>query len=1223
MAAGFIDRTGTNGFADSYLDPLVLETGKTYEVTSLKGADYDWIAFETLEGHTYTIQLEAVYSSGSGDLQIRNPNVASVPDGSTGPGLSEITSLTGSFEFFTLGGLVVDVWSHQDWADYLGVPADLLPYDPSEYGGTFRTWIQYAAPYSGSPEVTYKITVLDGDAPSGPTDDYDDGPSTTGIIDMAGPGSGVTAATTINGSLEEAGDKDSFKVSLQNGFRYDIHVVSKDPVTLRDFHLDVDRIGSAAGIGTGEPYSEDYAASAALGASYAATMGVDLAALSEPLGPMTGGTTDVLVTVSGQSGDTGDYEIIITTADDHADGPNTTSSIAPGGSVSGLLEEIPDYTEVEWQGEIDYFRIAGGVTPGYTYLAEIDNDTSGIGGWLDIELHATGAKAFNVASNYVLWSPGPAYVAGSDAWLSVTDKVFHRSLPYTLTLTEIKNSDGLGDGDDTAKGTSAADYINGNGGNDRISGGSGGDVLIGGEGRDKISGNGGGDVASGGSGKDKLSGGKGGDTLSGDGGNDKVDGGAGGDKLSGGGGKDTIKGGAGKDTIDGGAGRDKIDGGKGADDIDGGAGPDRINGGAGDDTIEGGAGNDRLTGGAGSDVFLIGPGHGHDVIWDFSFDDPDEAVVFSGLPGLDGRYSGSDLLDIGTVTADGLLIDTDGGTAGDSSILLKGDFPSPIDAIARFIAPRTVDSIHGEPIDTTRDWLFGSHVSFVGDVNKDGFDDFVIQGSSFTTYSQSAAHLFLGRADGWSGATFIPTDGSSADADHIPLIGLSPRSMSGPNAAGDVNGDGFDDVLAFGWSGKYVSDGARLTLTYGSDDLGTSFDDTTMVGARGDTLSTSLPALYGFDAIGIGDFNGDGLDDYAFEPNTYQGADFPSSTLARQVSVVFGSTSGLPSVADLGALDGVDGFTFVTTQAGNRTAPLNISPAGDVNHDGLDDFLVSTIHDGGAVYVIFGNTDITRPATLLNTDLDGAVGVGLESSTDTYSQYFGGALSEVGDVDGDGIDDFLVGRPTDPGVSGYYTYGAGTAMLIYGREDWTGRTGGPFRTSEFTFSSDSSAGVFDPNLGFAVAGAGDVNGDGLADFIISGWDEKRGVHTPHGAVYLVFGQAGGLDASIDLRDGYADIGYRIEAPGNTSSLGGTPMIAGGSSLGWSVDGGGDINGDGFDDILLGAPSRFGADGQRPEVIAIHGGLNTFELLDAADGSRDGNIVLSQIDLPTVDDALLV
>lgn len=165
---------------------------------------------------------------------------------------------------------------------------------------------------------------------------------------------------------------------------------------------------------------------------------------------------------------------------------------------------------------------------------------------------------------------------------------------------------------------------------------------------------------------DRLTGTGGIDNLFGRGGNDRLDGGAGADVLQGDAGDDRLDGGTGSDLLDGGEGDDRLDGGDQADVLLGEQGRDRIDGGAGHDMIEGGEGDDRLSGGAGADAFIVAPGSGDDIIFDFEATGAAQGA-FDHIALRDIRPDQVTVTD----TARGALVSWD-TEAGDGSVLLLG-----------------------------------------------------------------------------------------------------------------------------------------------------------------------------------------------------------------------------------------------------------------------------------------------------------------------------------------------------------------------------------------------------------------------------------------------------------------------------------------------------------------------------------------------------------------------
>lgn len=346
------------------------------------------------------------------------------------------------------------------------------------------------------------------------------------------------------------------------------------------------------------------------------------------------------------------------------------------------------------------------------------------------------------------------------------------------------------------------------------------------------------------------------------------------------------------------------------------------------------------------------------------------------------------------------------------------------------------------------DGRFGN-VASAGDVNGDGFGDVIV--SSLLSTNTGRAYLYLGSASGL--ATSPATVLTGPD-------GANGYFGSGVAGAGDVNGDGFADVLigAFGanaYTGRaylYLGSAAGLAT---SASIGLTGPD----GAEG---------YFGYAVAGAGDVNGDGFGDVVV------GAHLVDNDTGRAY-VYLGGPAGLKRSTVLRGPDGANGF-FGYAVAG----------VGDLNGDGFADVLVAAPvvdKNDGRVYAYLGSASglATSPATVI----PGPDGTGAS---------FGIGMASAGDVNGDGFGDVVVGA--------YWANSKTGSAHVY--------LGGINGLA--TVPSTTLTGPYGPNgfFGAAVACAGDVNGDGLADIIVGA---SLGPAGGAGRAYLYLGGPSGTATS--------------------------------------------------------------------------------------------------------------
>jgi hypothetical protein len=413
--------------------------------------------------------------------------------------------------------------------------------------------------------------------------------------------------------------------------------------------------------------------------------------------------------------------------------------------------------------------------------------------------------------------------------------------------------------------------------------------------------------------------------------------------------------------------------------------------------------------------------------------------------------------------------------------------------------------------------------------------------------------------------------------------------------AGDVNGDGFDDVIVGAWGAdsSYVvfgkASGFSATLKLSSLDGSNGFR---LDGAAGDHS--------GFSVSNAGDVNRDGFDDVIVGA---PGA-IPNGFGSGFSYVVFGKASGFSATLELSSLDGSNGFRLDGVATYNFSG-RSVSVAGDVNGDGFDDFIVGAPggllngspsgypHIPGSSYVVFGKAS-GFSATMEPSSLDGSNGFRLDGVTN--GDYAGWSVSNAGDVNGDGFDDVIVGGyGADPNGDN-----SGSSYVVFGKAS------GFSATLELSSLDGSNGfrldGVTEHDYsGRSVSAAGDVNGDGFDDVIVGAGATSFFNRYSPGSSYVVFGKASGFSATMELSSLDGSNGFRLDG-------------AAGDHSGHSVSNAGDVNGDGFDDLIVGVP---GADtngtrsGSSYVVFGKASGFSaTLDLssLDGIDGFRlDGEI----------------
>jgi hypothetical protein len=402
---------------------------------------------------------------------------------------------------------------------------------------------------------------------------------------------------------------------------------------------------------------------------------------------------------------------------------------------------------------------------------------------------------------------------------------------------------------------------------------------------------------------------------------------------------------------------------------------------------------------------------------------------------------------------------------------------------------------------------FGWSVSSAGDVNGDGYAD-VIVGAPYYGNGQAnegAARLYLGSATGLN-TPWDNHDEGNQDGAHF---GQSVAT------AGDVNGDGYADVIV---GAPYYANGesqeGRAWVWHGSAD-GISAAHDWMAEGNADE------AWYGYSVATAGDVNGDGYSDVivgAPGRNSHGGSTF----------AYYGAAASLDDTA---------GWTKVSNLE-NAHFGHSVASAGDVNADGYGDVIVGAPQwDGGQAFEGSAWVYIGHPSGLTTTPI-------WHKQGDQTGAQFGWSVGSAGDVNGDGYEEVIVGAPT-------YDYGEEDEGMVW---VYLGSASGPDSAPAWYKDSDQ----VDAQFGYAVGTAGDVNGDGYADVVV-GAPYYNHPEADEGGAWIYEGSASGLHVAPDWH-GQCD--------------------QAGANFGASLGTAGDVNGDGYSDLIVGAP--FWDNGQNNE-----------------------------------------
>lgn len=422
----------------------------------------------------------------------------------------------------------------------------------------------------------------------------------------------------------------------------------------------------------------------------------------------------------------------------------------------------------------------------------------------------------------------------------------------------------------------------------------------------------------------------------------------------------------------------------------------------------------------------------------------------------------------------------------------------------------------------------GVYVDGAGDVNGDGYADVIVGADRYDIFRRGSAQVFLGSAFGPS-TTPAWTGGGSATFD---VYGYCVGT------AGDVNGDGYSDIIvgAF-WAESTITDQGRAFVYHGSPNG---------LSSSGTLDQTQASAFFGTSVSAAGDVNADGYSDVIIGAPQFDNG----QTDEGRAYVFHGSASGLPNSANW----------IRENDIANSLLGTGVSTAGDVNGDGYSDVIIgapgTTSGEAGEGLAYVFNGSVTGLGTTPWVAERNLVGAALGSS-----------VASAGDVNGDGYSDvvigangYSVGQPLEGAA--YVHLGSATGLVI---------------APAFTFTQA----LANARIGSSVAGVGDVTGDGNGDVLIgaSGWTSSA--LTGRGRAFLLKGHPTGI---------FHETSWVVEGS------------HAGSALGISVAPAGDVNGDGYADMIIGEPGRpNGAATGAGRALVIHGGSNVPSTIPAWTG----------------------
>jgi VCBS repeat-containing protein len=476
------------------------------------------------------------------------------------------------------------------------------------------------------------------------------------------------------------------------------------------------------------------------------------------------------------------------------------------------------------------------------------------------------------------------------------------------------------------------------------------------------------------------------------------------------------------------------------------------------------------------------------------------SALAAGVGGF--RVNGRNVSGAGDFNGDGLA---DVITGSPDVVLTPGKEPGKIDipeGIVSIVLGKTDPAAASVVISVTNlsGTFLGSSVAGAGDVNGDGLADVIIS-SGASTY-----------------VLFGTTDPTNIDLRNLTAVAPRGFTIQGAGAvagAGDVNGDGFADLILGDPSGTVANPGpGNSYVVFGKSSITAVQLSDVAAGSGGFVITGQcVNDASGASVASAGDVNGDGLADLIVGAPT---SDPAAGSNAGRSYVVFGTTATSP--VDLNAVAaGSGGFVINGQCAGDGSG--KVASAGDINGDGLGDLIIgasnsdlASLSNAGRTYIVFGAA-ATNPIDL-SAVADGVGGFVINGQSATESS--GRSVAAAGDINGDGLADLIVGAPDadiDITGSGFPTANVGRSYVIFG----------------------STAGVFAQNTVDKLGGSGNdlLTGTSAAETLVSGAGNDTVIGG--GGADVLYGGAGD-DVFVFNASNIAALTAEFGAGGNINQL---------------------------------------------------------------------------------------